>query len=466
MKTMIRSHRALLVALFMLALPVPALAEADKKDGKPGPQRYNLRQLVAMARQGYPGVEAARQAVKMMEAKAYRAKWAWLPQAEIKGLVAPAPEVRCLPSEDQCIETTAHELNSLDIAGALLRVTMDAGMPLYTFDKIGAAKRAAAAGVDMRRGQLRAAEDRLAMDVARAYWGLKLARELIYTIEEGREHLVKARKIVVQQLEDDDEDATLEDKYKLDIAFVEVDSRLLQAKKLERLSKAGLATLTGRRGRPFDIDEKYLEVMPGKLLPLSVYQQLTRKHRPDIDALRAVLRAADAQVDLEVAKFFPNFMLVASAGAGYTSSADEPKNAFMSDPFNFLGAGFGLALSWKWDHVQQYGRLKEARAQAAQARAKRREAVGGIEMELEKAYLDLKGSLDQLALQEKGAKTARKWLTAKSQSMAAGLANTEELKDALTAFFTTELKRLQAIYEVNVGWADLGRVIGLRAPRK
>ncbi len=460
-------NRALLALLLLLtlALPSPARAEEEQEKNAKAVPRYNLRQLVAMAQLSYPGVEAARQAVKVMEAKLYRAKWAWLPQATISGLVAPAPEVRCMPSEEQCIETTAYELNSLDIAGALLRVTLDAAMPLYTFDKIGSAKRAAKAGVKLRRSQVQTGQDKLAKDVARAYWGLKLARELIFTIEEGREHLVKAKKIVKEQLDSEDGEATLDDLYKIKIAFVEVDGRLLQARKLERLSMAGLATLTGRRGRPFDVDEKFLEVLPGKLLELKVYKELARRHRPDISSLKALLQAANAQVDLEVAKFFPNFLLVATAGAGYTSSADEPKNAFMSDPFNFLGAGFGLALNWKWDHVQQYGRYKEAKAQVRQVQAKRQEAMAGIKMELLKAYLDLKDARAHLALREGGAKIARKLLTAGSQNLAAGLSETEDLKDALTAFFTMELKRLQAAYEVNVGWAEMGRIIGAKAPK-
>ncbi len=162
-------NRALLALLLLLtlALPSPARAEEEQEKNAKAVPRYNLRQLVAMAQLSYPGVEAARQAVKVMEAKLYRAKWAWLPQATISGLVAPAPEVRCMPSEEQCIETTAYELNSLDIAGALLRVTLDAAMPLYTFDKIGSAKRAAKAGVKLRRSQVQTGQDKLAKDVAR-----------------------------------------------------------------------------------------------------------------------------------------------------------------------------------------------------------------------------------------------------------------------------------------------------------
>ena len=453
----------------ILAQGSPASAGDEEPDqGKDGGQKivqYNLRQLVAMARQSYPGVAAARYAVEQMEAKLYRARWAWLPQGNVTGLVAPAPEVRCMPSEEQCIETTAYELNSLDIAGVLLRIELSFGMPLYTFDKLGAAKRAAEAGVDLRRSQVASTVDKLALDVTKAYWGIKLARELIYTIDEGREHLVKAKEKVEEQVDEGDGEATLEDLHKINLAFVEIDGRRLQAVKMERFAKAALATLTGQRGKPFDLDEKYLDALPGKLRRSAEYRELALQHRPDVRSLKAVMRAAEAQVDLERAQFFPNFMLVGSAGAGYASSADEPKNAFMSDPFNFLGAGFGLALSWKWDQVQQYGKYKEAKAQRKMAQAKKAEALAGIDLELDKALLDLKDAQDQLALAERGAKIARQWLTTVSQNMAAGLASTDDFKDGLTEFFTQEVKRLKGCYEVNIAWADLGRIIGIRAPR-
>lgn len=471
MRTSMTERTWLLSALLLVVLLTPGralhaeTAAPNAKKKADSVVRYNLRQLVAMARQSYPGVAAARHAVEMMEAQLYRAKWAWVPQGQVKGLVAPAPEVRCMPSEEQCIETTAHELNSLDIAGVLLRIEVELGMPLYTFDKIGAAKRAAEAGVALRRSQVATTEDKLALDVTRAYWGLKLAREIIYTIDEGREHLVKAKEKVEEQIDSSEGEATIEDLHKLNLAFVEVDGRRLDAKKLERFTLSALATLTGKRGRPFDVDTKYLDVLPGTLLENKVYKTLASQHRPDIHSLKAVLRAANAKVDLEKAKFFPNFLLVGMAGVGYTSSADEPKNAFYNDPFNFLGAGFGLVLNWKWDQVQQYGRFKEAKAQRSMAKAKKKEAMAGIELELDKALLDLRGAQDQLKLMEKGAKIGRKWLTTVSQNMVVGLATTEDFKDGLTAFFTYELKRLQATYEVNVAWADLGRIIGMRAPR-
>ncbi len=459
---------ALIAASLLVAIATGGVAYADqeKKEEGNGIVRYNLSQLVAMARQSYPGVAAARYAVEQMEAKLYRAKWAWVPQGTVTGLVAPAPEVRCMPSEEQCIETTAYELNSLDIAGVHLRIELSFGMPLYTFDKLGAAKRAAEAGVDLRRSQVASTVDKLALDVTKAYWGVKLAEELLYTIDEGREHLVKAKEKVEEQVDEGDGEATLEDLHKINLAFVEIDGKRLQAVKMERFARAALATLTGQRGKNFKLDKKYLAALPGKLRPAAVYKELASNHRPDHRSLKAAMRAAEAQVDLEKAQFFPNFMLVGSAGAGYASSADEPKNAYMSDPFNFLGAGFGLALRWNWDQVQQYGKYKEAKAQLKMARAKRAEAVAGINLELDKALLDLQDAQDQLELAERGAKIARQMLTTVSQNMAAGLNSTDDFKDGLTEFFKNEVNRLQACYQVNIAWADLGRIIGIRAPRE
>lgn len=431
----------------------------------PATVRYTLRQLVDMARDHYPGVAAAQHAVAQMEAKLYRARWAWVPQGRVTGLLAPAPSIHCFdhegkPSETSCVETDAYDAASVDIGGVLMRIEVELAMPLFTFDKLGAARRAAEAGVELRRAQVATARDRVAMDVTKAYWGLKLAREIIYTIEEGREYLVKGQKQVEEELDSGEGEATMEDLLRIKVAFAEVDARLLEARKLERLTQVGLAILTGRRDRPFDVDTTVIDVLPGELLPLSTYRELTRLHRPDMKSLAAALKAANAAVDLERARFFPDFLLVGSAGVGYTSSVEDPKNAFYSDPFNFLGAGFGLAMSWQWDQLQQVGRHREAKAQAREVEARREEALAGIDMELNKARVELEEAMQRLEVARRGEGLARKWLTVVSQNMAAGLAETKDLTDALVSFFTMKLKTLQAIYDVNVGWAELGRVIG------
>jgi outer membrane protein TolC len=419
-----------------------------------------------MARASYPGVEAAREAVVAMERDVYRAKWAWLPQGNVRGLLAPAPGIHCAPDRHDCRQTDAFSVNSFSIQGVLARIELEVGMPLYTFDKLGAAKRAAAAGVEIRKAQVRVSEDKLVLDVTKAYWGLKLAREILYTLKDGRSYVVDAEKKIEKDLEDGEGDFTVTDLLRLKTARAEVDARLPEAEKLERLTLAALATLTGMREKPFDVDTQILEVLAGKPLAIREYLEMARRHRPEVGLLSAAVRARAAAADLEWARFFPDFLLVAMVGYASTSSVDDPQNAFYSDPFNFFTAGFGLALSWKLDQVQQYGQYQKARAEARATKAQEAEAVAGIDLEIKRAWADLVEAQGRMDAASKGEKAARQWLVAVSQNLAAGLAETRDLTDALVGYFQLRLRNLQAMYDVNVGWSELARTIGTNAKRQ
>ncbi len=462
----------LLLLLAMMSLTGPRLAQAD---GQGQVTRYNLRQLVSMAKKTYPGVTAAQHAVQAMERDLFRARWAWIPQGNVKGIVAPAPSVECYWFDEQgnkvrdperCLQTTALTINSFDIAGILLRIEFEVGMPIYTFGKLSAAKRAASAGVDIKRAQLKVVENQLEHDVTRAYWGLKLAREILYTINEGSQYLEDAITKIEKDLDQDIGEFTITDLLRLKTSLAEIGVRRGETQKLEALTKAALAIFIGKASSAFDTDTTVIEALDGEPLPLEKYLEISQGKRPEIQLLKAAVTARHAAVDLEKARFLPDFLLVATMSASYTSSVDRPQNAFYNNPFNGYGAGFGLAMSWKFDQLQRYGLYKKAQAQAKETAAKKEEALRGINLEIFKALAELKEAQNRRSSSSKGERAARSWLVATSQNLAAGLAETRDLTDSLLGFFKLRLLHLQAMYDVNVGWVALGRSIGIKASRR
>lgn len=445
--------------------------DAPSPTTKPTVPRYNLRELVEMARADYPGVEAARHAIAAMEQDLFRARWAWLPQGKIEGLLAPAPKLECFNFEGdrdrtRCVQTTSADVNSFDIAGVLARIRLELGMPLYTFGKLSAAKRAAQAGVTIQRSQLARSQDKVALDVTKAYWGLKLAREILYTINDGMKHLVDAQEKIEEDLDEGEGEYTVTDLLRLKTAHAEVNVRIPEAHKLEKMALAALAILIGKEVGSFDVDTEIISLMEGEPLSLETYLELSQAHRPELELLRAAVQASKASVDLERARLLPSFLLVGMFTYAYTSSADNPENAFYNDPFNSLSAGIGLAMNWKFDHVLQWGSYRKARATSQKVAAQQREGRRGVRLDITKAYQDLVEARERLEAASGGERQARRWLAATSQNMAAGLAETRDLTDALLAYFQMRLKHLQAIYDVNVGWSELGRAIGTRPPQQ
>jgi outer membrane protein TolC len=475
-----RRSWCLIVPILLVSLVATPRAEAkDEKPTKAQTKGYTLPQLVSLARKHYPGVEAARQAVGIMEGKVFQAKWAWIPQGTVKGFVAPSSDIKCegleLPSVNMtnaerarlkglCIGTNNNPTSNVsDISwtGLFGRIDAEFGMPIYTFDKIGSARRAADAGLEANRAQVSASVDKITSDVTKAYWGLKLAQEILYTIKEGRKHLDKAITRVEQELDEGKGESTETDLLRLKVARVEVESQTHEARKGQVLALATLKLLTGQGGkRDFGVDDAVLELKEGKLGQAGRYVGLAHKHRPEVRMLDAAVKARQAKVALEKARFWPDLLLVGMLGIARAMGVDDPNHAFLSDPFNYTGAGFGLVMSWKWDQVQQYGRYKVAKAEALETRSKRREALLGIELEVRKTALDLDEAGKRLDTLKKGQKAARSWLVATSQNLSLGTSEPKDLTDALVAFFSLKLKYLKAIYDVNTGWAELVRVLG------
>ena len=456
-------------ALLCASCPTPVHAEDAK--GKARVQsitRYHLPQLIALARKTYPGMRAAKHALDAMRAQAFRAKWGWAPQGQMRGLLAPAPEIRCQnadgdPDTDLCIRTAQVDASSINISGVMAQIGLELGIPVYTFDKLGSARRAAHAGLQAGRAQLATASADLALKVAQAYWGVKLARELLYTINEGRKHLDTARKRIDEQLRTGQGEATISDQLRLRTSTAEIEARRAEAQKLERVALAGLATLTGlQRGR-FDVDSKVIAAIRGEAAPLEHYLDLARQKRPEFTLLKAAVKATAAAAALERARFLPDFLIVATIGYGVATSVDNPQNGFYSDPFNFVRAGFGLALRWNIDPVGQLGKYRAAQAESRRVRAKQAEAMAGMRLELQNNLTNLREAHQRLAAAKSGQKAARRWLVATSQNLDAGLAEPKDLTDALVAFFTMRIRYIRAIFDLNVGWARLGRSVGLAA---
>jgi outer membrane protein TolC len=424
--------------------------------------KYDLPGLLALARAHNPGLEAARKAVEGFEGRLTEARFAWL-QGTFQGLLAPAPGIHCQPSETNCLRTDTRVPGLSSISGVFTRVDLNVALPIYTWGKLTNARRAAEAGVKIGHQQVRIARMQLELEVRRAYYGLKLAREALLTIAEGKGHLETAIKSIEKQLDQGKGGVTLPDMLRLKAFLAEVLARELEAKRLQALALSGMKVLTGVE-HALEVDDRPLEPAPVKLASLQYYMTVASLNRPEARVLSAGVEARRANVAIERGKFFPDLALAGFFSYAFTSSVDFPQNAFFSNPYNTLSGGVGLALKLDLDYGLKVGRLKRARAELEELEANRRLALSGIKLEVEKAYREVTEAHERLAITQKGTRAARSWLVAQVQSLAAGLVEAKDLSDALLAFFTLRLREFQAMYDLNIALATLARAAGEPIP--
>lgn len=466
--------RATLLVFAAIAALVPGRAHARK---------LTLPQLIELARKQSPSVAAAVRATSGIEAQLTEAKRSYLPTGEFLSIFAPVPTVRCESDidpasigdtrsqtsksyrEDHCTSTNTREAARLNFGGVLTRTEIRLVQPLYTFGKLSAGVDAATAGVEASRSREIAVAAEVELTVKRAYWTLKLAKQVGATIKDGVGFLEEAAKKVDQEIEEGG-GASVMDRLRLKTLRAETDARMLEAERNERLAREGLKILLGDEAPDeIELDDEELEALDVPKRPQSQYEEQARLSRPEVRALSYLVDATEGLAKLEWSRQLPDLVLIGQGTYARAPSIDDPRFAFANDPYNTLTGGAVLALRANIDFGVRHARAMRMRAEAEQAEAKRREALGGIRFEVAKAYGEMQEASARMEVAGRGEKSARAWITAVAQSMELGLAEAKDFGDALLQYFNMRVRRLQAIYDFNMAAATLERATGTAVAR-
>lgn len=437
---------------------------------------YTLAELLEMARRANPGVTANAQATEQIQAQVLEAKLSYLPTGELNSLIAPSPDIHCTQAttpvppglsqrewnERNCVSTDVPVASiSHGIGGIFTRTEVRLYQPVYTFGKLSSALRAARAGVEASRGRETIGLADLELNVRKAYFGAKLARELESTLKEGIGFLDEAQTRIQKDLDEGSGSVSVTDKLRLVTTRAEIDARVLEARKGSALAREGLRALLGSAAPDdLEVDDAPLEALDVTVRPLSYYEEQARLSRPEVHALTHLVAAKRALADFEWRKQLPDLLIVGSATAAYASNVDYPRNAFFNNPFNTFSAGIAGALRFNLDIGPRYARSVRVRAEADEAESRRREALGGIAFDVARAHGDLSEASDRMKVTARGQKSAQSWIAAVAQNLEVGLAEAKDFSDALLAFFQQRVRHIQAVYDFDIAAATLTRATG------
>jgi outer membrane protein TolC len=461
---------ALLGVLLSAVLPSTAVAK-----------KYTLNELLELARTQNPGLRAGDAATRAMQAQVAEAKRNWYPQGDLTSFVAPVPRVECqgpglttypdqTTREQNCVTTNASPSHGAlqyltNFAGAFTRTDVKLVQPIWDFGKISAGVSAAEAGVTVTTGRGEGARADVELNVRKAYWGLKLARELRAMLEEGQGYLDSAQKKIEKQLADGSGNATVTDRLRLRTLRTEIEVRLLEAKRQEEVARSGLrALLNLDSGEDLDVDDEDFEPLEVPAHPLAYYEEQARLSRPEVRTLEYAVLAKRALAKLENRKLYPDLVLIGQISFAYAPTIDSPQNAFASNPFNGFGGGVAAALRLPLDFGPKLARGDRTHAEADEIEARHQEALGGVAFEVSKAFLELSEAETRLVEVRKGEKAGKAWVAAVTQNFALGLADARDFSDALLQSFKMRTFALQAVYDLNTSTATLSRATGIAVP--
>ncbi len=431
-----------------LVVAAAALAAADESP------RLTLEQLTARALLG-PRAQMAASDSDAARTRGSEVTAALLPRIAASAFVGPSPRIRCL---DPGCDTTDPDGLAWGWDGAWTGFSLDVVQPIYAYGKAGPARKASRAGVAAGRALEDEVAGDAAVDAARAYWGLKLARELRYMLEDGIDQLGAARERLVERVAEASGEVTIQDQQRLDTILAEARIQLEDAQQGEEIALAAVRALAGDDRA--DIDDAPIDAVGYELGAEADYLARARTRRPQVIAATEGARAAHALADLEASDYWPMLSLVGALSYASAQGVDDPPEVIHDDPYHQARASLVLKLSWKLEPWTTRTKVARARAVARKASAQADLARVGASLDQRTAYAEASRARRRVEAATAGEQSARAWVASLVQADAIGTAEAKDLAEAYLGWFQMRARLATAIQQWNVATVRLERASG------
>ncbi len=471
----LRRHHLLAVGLCLVGVELgaaPALAD----DGAPLPpmappeslsdvrakaaSTLSLDQCLRLAERHYSSVAEADARTRQVRAQLDQARTAPYSDFSTTAGIALAPTVRGTQTFSRDTDVSLS-----DNMGLAWQVHVSGTIPVWTFGKLDSLVEAASANVQVKEHEAQKVRNELKRSVKQAYYGILFARDVMSLLDEALERLDKHTGSLEKAVDEDDADPV--SLYKMKMYRAELAARRSDVLREEAVARAGLHLLVGKGGN-WDVVDEPLPKPSHVLAPLSRYLSAARVYRPEVNMARAGVLARKAQLELERSRFLPDVGVTVNAGWSQAPEVTDQLNPFVSDPGNYLRYGLALGLKWKLDFLPQSARHREAEAKLEEMRATEQFALGGVGMEVEKAYREASGAAERLRLYGEAADWAKRWMVTVQQGIDIGAYEDEDIIAPAKEYALRRFSEMSATYDYHMALAGLALATGwdaVAAPR-
>ncbi|MCA9563539.1 MAG: TolC family protein [Myxococcales bacterium] len=433
--------------------PAPDISPASQSS------HMTLEQAIEAALLRSPTLLAPEDDIAIAQARQLEVDLArWLPSVSGRSILAPSGQVRGNAIQSNSGTDLEAVRDVFEDFGYQTSNSLRFTFPIYTFGRVAFSEDLADVGLEVAELRRRQAELEVVFDVQRAYWGLQLSQRFNRMIETGQERLDDAR----QRLEDRRLEGDLSvrtDLRRLTIYEADNVGRVVDNEQLSALSSRGLEFYCGV-DEVFSVDPWDDELPDAAFASLEEILDLAREHRPDYALLDSAIRAQALRLDLARAEMLPNLFWGLDFTLNYNPQADNQPSPFANDPYNSRGIGVYLGLDWRFD-FRQIAQFRRSRVEAEQVIHRYEEASGGIEIEIEQAYLQALGQHRRAEAYHEAYEAANAWLRQRSIQFDSGLIDFEDMSEPLLALFSAEANYFEALFQYRLALADLAIKIGL-----
>lgn len=431
---------------------VPEDTAAEKASKLFGPRsrevmRLSLEECVDRALTYNPELQVADYSIQTIQEKKNEASRLGHPILDYEYNLAPAP---------QDVSRALESFFSGDLT-VFNRFKLGVGVPIHTFGKVKTGKELADKGIGAEREKKIQKKSDIALRVKQLYFGIQLAREV--------NRLLKSARDGVREEIDKREAAggtNPTELLKLKLFRQELEKRIEDGDKKEILAREALRFQLG-----IDPTVRF-EIASDKLRPVSrrvgsfeEYRREALDKRSDLKLLNWGYEARERQLTLEKRLMLPNlgvgafFEIGRAPGVTGVTTTDD-----FSDPFNFTRAGIGLQLKGQLDYHTSLSKVRQARSELYKLDVQRDLADEGVELDVKEAYLEVRNTRLDMERTEEAGKLSRQLLFLTQSNFDIGIAESQDLIDALSSFLQTRGQYFEAVFNYNVATAKLDQKVG------
>jgi len=436
-----------IVLILIAILPAGAQTSGEKED-------LTLDEAVRLALSRHPDIGKARAAADALKGKSREVRAQALPEAIVTASGTRWRDPSLLNASG--IDKFPEELRKALIPVGINRFDygISVKQPLYTAGKIGTALRLASVEAEGSMIDVDRAEQDLALEVVKAYYGLLWAeryRDLVAATQEQRKrHAEMARARFNNGV------ATEVDVLRSEVAVANGAPDLVRAENAIRQARA---LLNYYLARPVDFPTRTsqeFELKPWDQLDLEALAQEAERSRPELSRLRIAERSAEHQ--LQLARAESRLRVDATAGFGVSTRLTE--NLFNSD-FTRWNVGVNLTLP-VFDGFRRSGLVAQAVANQRAVRLEREKVQQQVRLGLQQALDEVRAAQETINAARANISQAERVLTMTQENYRYGAATTLDIVDAQTALSVARTNLLKGLHDYAVARANLLWTLGRR----
>jgi outer membrane protein TolC len=297
--------------------------------------------------------------------------------------------------------------------------------------------------------------------VVKAYYGYLTARDSRLLLEDTRERLVDALNLVEGWLENGSGSVSQSDKFALQSGLGLINNFIAEANGLEQIAMAGLKLLTGREEDSIELADRRLQPLPLPEKSVEEWIEIARDNRVEFKQVAAGLSARRALVEATRADEKPIVYAGVAGSLAYSPDRERLDNPHIYDPFNHAGLSPVIGMRWQWEQGAQPARVVQAQAELDALVHKASFARVGIPFQVQEQYYTMHAKHQAISSMRNSSRAARRWMIASYSDFEAGLAEADDIINALQVYVLSYAEYLRAVNDFNNSVSKLRSVSGV-----